>query len=71
MAQHAESRKPAGASPAAMVKVEFFVPPAWKSALVELAHRQRISVADLLRIMLRGFMRERLTPEQRAGLEVD
>lgn len=54
-----------------MAELRFLVPATWRDALADLAHRQRISVADLLRIMVRGFMRERLSEAQRAGLEVD
>lgn len=54
-----------------MAELRFLVPATWRDAIAAIAHRQRISIADLLRIMVRGFMRERLTPEQRAELEVD
>jgi len=54
-----------------MAELRFLVPATWRDALTGLARRQRISVADLLRIMVRGFMRERLTEKQRAELEVD
>jgi len=54
-----------------MAELRFLVPASWRDALAEAAHAQRISLADLLRIIVRGFMRERYTPEQRAHLEVD
>lgn len=54
-----------------MVEVRFLVPAAWRDALISLAHRQRIALADLMRIMVRGFMRERLTEEQRRELDFD
>lgn len=54
-----------------MAEVRFLVPATWRNALAELAHKQRIALADLMRIMVRGFMRERLTDKQRRELEVD
>lgn len=54
-----------------MVKLTFLVPPSWRDALVKAAQVQRISMADLCRIILRGFLRERYTVEQRAHLGVD
>lgn len=54
-----------------MAELRFMVPATWRDALAQLAHRQRISISDLLRMMVREFMRGRLTDEQRAKLEVD
>lgn len=54
-----------------MAEVRFLVPATWRDALAALAHKQRIALADLMRIMVRGFMRERLTDKQRRELEVD
>ena len=54
-----------------MVEVRFRVPAGWRDALAEAAHSQRISLADLLRIVVRGFIREKYSPEQRAHLELD
>lgn len=54
-----------------MAEVRFLVPVTWRDALVKLARSQRIALADLMRIMVRGFMRERLTDKQRRELDVD
>lgn len=51
--------------------LQFRVPRSWRDALAEAAYAQRISLADLCRIIFRGFLRERYTPEQRQHLEVD
>lgn len=53
-----------------MEEIRFRVPAPWKRALQGIAHRQAIDLGDVLRIMVRGFMRERLTPEQQAEFEV-
>lgn len=53
-----------------MVKIAFYVPITWRDAIAAAAHTQRISMADLCRIILRGFLRERYTIEQRAALGV-
>ena len=54
-----------------MAELRFQVPAAWRDALAEAAHAQRISLADLLRIIVRGFMRERYSADERAHLQVD
>jgi hypothetical protein len=54
-----------------MVLLTFRVPRSWRTALTEAAKVQRISVADLLRIILRGFLRERYKADERRELGVD
>lgn len=53
-----------------MVEVRFLVPSDWRDELAKAAHAQRISLADLMRIVTRGFLRERYTPEQQAELGI-
>lgn len=53
-----------------MIEVRFLVPVAWHSELHQAAHSQRISLADLMRIIVRGFLRDRYTPEQLASLGI-
>jgi hypothetical protein len=53
-----------------MVEVRFQVPALWRDELAAAAHTQRISIADLMRIVLRGFLRDRYDEEtqRRLGL---
>lgn len=46
------------------------IPAEWLALLHEAADAQAISLSALVRIVLRGFLRERLAPEERARLEV-
>lgn len=43
-----------------MVPLKFLVPPAWKIALAEAATTQGLSVGALCRLVLGGFLRNRL-----------
>lgn len=52
-----------------MVKISFLVPIAWRDELIEAAAAQAISMAALCRLVLRGFLRGRHDPEQRAALD--
>lgn len=54
-----------------MAELRLKVPVSWRDALAEAAHVQRIPLSNLVRIILRGFLRERYTPEQREHLGVD
>jgi hypothetical protein len=54
-----------------MAELRFDVPASWRDALQQAAHTQRIPLSNLLRMIVRGFLRERYTPEQREHLEVD
>lgn len=42
-----------------MVEVRFLVPELWRDELAAAAFTQRIALADLMRIVTRGFLRER------------
>lgn len=53
-----------------MVKLTFLVPPEWRDALAQAAEVQRISMADLCRIIVRGFLRERYASEKQRALGV-
>lgn len=52
----------------AMVEIRFLVPEAWRDDLVSSAKVQRISLADLMRIITRGFMRERYDEDKQRQL---
>jgi len=50
------------------VKVTFLVPRSWRDALAEAAGSQSISMADLLRLLIRQYLRGRYTGAEQAVL---
>lgn len=54
-----------------MEEIRFRVPGPWKRLLQDAADVQAIDLGDLMRLISRGFLRERYTAEQRAELGVD
>lgn len=52
-----------------MVRISFLIPREWRDALLEAAHVQSVSMADLCRLVLRRFLRERYADDDRGVLE--
>lgn len=50
------------------VRIAFFVPEAWRDALKKAAETQGVSMADLCRMVLRQYLRERYNGGERAAL---
>ncbi len=51
------------------VTIRFRVPPSWRRELHDAARAQGISLSGLLRLIVRGFMRNRYRDDERALLE--
>ena len=51
------------------VEFRFMLPRAWRDELAQAASAQAISMADLMRILLRGFLRNRYELEEREILK--
>ena len=51
-----------------LVQVHFTMPRAWRDELLASAGSQAISMSDLLRLIVRGFLRNRYTVEQQEAL---
>lgn len=52
-----------------MEEIRFRVPAPWKRALEGIAHGLAVDLGDVMRIMARAFMRERLTEQQMQELD--
>lgn len=63
MSDHADAGA-GGVSPETMVDVHFRAPEHWRELLAETARLMHLSAADLLRMMLRAFLRERFNSER-------
>lgn len=50
------------------VEIRFTVPRVWRDELKVVAEANAISLADILRGLVRQFMRNRYTPEQQEAL---
>ena len=51
-----------------MVKLAFLVPRNWRDALTEVAESQGISMADLIRLLIRQYLRGRYSGDEQAAL---
>ena len=51
-----------------MVEIRFEVPRAWRDELKAAAEVQAITVSTLLRLIIRGFLRNRYTDEEQKVL---
>ena len=51
-----------------LVQVHFTIPRAWRDELATAAGNQAISFSDLMRLIVRGFLRNRYTLDQREAL---
>lgn len=51
-----------------LVQVHFTIPRAWRDELAEAAGAQAISFSDMMRLIVRGFLRNRYSVEQREAL---
>jgi hypothetical protein len=51
-----------------LVALRVLIPRNWRDALAEAAGTQGISMADLMRIVIRGFLRDRYNGDERAAL---
>lgn len=51
-----------------MVEIRFVLPREWRDELQGAARVRAISLADLMRIICRGFLRERYTDDEQAAL---
>ena len=67
----ADSGVPAADGRRAMEEIRFRVPTPWKRELQQAADAQAIDLGDLMRIISRGYLRERYSPDERAHLRVD
>jgi hypothetical protein len=52
-----------------LVRLSFLIPRSWRTELANAARAQSISKADLCRLVLRSYLRQRYEDEARAALE--
>jgi hypothetical protein len=64
-----EEHQPSTIQGSDLVKLTFMVPRSWRTALAGAAHEQGISMADLCRLVLRRFLRDRHDDAARTALE--